>query len=83
MTSSMLQSFSSCRVFTCCSPSWLLNFRNGAILEDGRPKEDSPEEKLTAEEAEVRARMTGSDIFCERIPKNWECLDIDLTEKKT
>ena len=52
-------------------------------MEDGTAKEESPEEKLTAEEAELRARMTGSDIFSERIPKQWECLDIDLTERKT
>jgi len=54
------------------------DFSQGALDEDGHPKEPSPEEKMTPEEAWILARKTGSDIFSERIPKHWECLDIDI-----
>lgn len=47
----------------------------GKLDEDGNPLEPSIEEKLTAERAHLLARRTGSDIFSERIPKIWECLD--------
>jgi len=51
------------------------DFKNGKLDENGNPIEPSYEEKLTAEEAFIQARKTGSDIFSERIPKQWECLD--------
>lgn len=35
---------------------------------------------MTADDAWKMARMTGSDIFSERIPRNWECLEIDLVQ---
>ncbi|XP_058825574.1 large ribosomal subunit protein mL41 [Topomyia yanbarensis] len=39
------------------------DFKEGKLSEDGSPIEPSDEEKLTPEEAWVRARKTGSDIF--------------------
>ncbi|XP_025835037.1 39S ribosomal protein L41, mitochondrial-like [Agrilus planipennis] len=39
------------------------DFKGGKLNEDGTPKEPSPEEKLTSEEATLKARQTGSDIF--------------------
>lgn len=39
------------------------DFKSGALEEDGSPKNPSPEEALEPEEAWVRARKTGSDIF--------------------
>lgn len=37
---------------------------------------------MTPDEAWLLARKTGSDLFAERIPKQWECLDINLFEMK-
>lgn len=45
------------------APKILKDFKEGKLNEDGTPKESSPEEKMTAEEARLRARQTGSDIF--------------------
>lgn len=39
------------------------DFNEGKLKEDGTPLEPSPEEVLTAEEAKIRDRKTGSDIF--------------------
>lgn len=39
------------------------DFKEGKLNEDSSPVESSPEEKLTPEEAKIRARQTGSDIF--------------------
>lgn len=39
------------------------DFNNGRLMDDGSPKEPSTEEQLTADEAWIRARKTGSDIF--------------------
>jgi len=54
------------------------DFREGNLDQEGNPKVLSPEEQMTPEEAWILARKTGSDIFSERIPKLWECLDIDI-----
>jgi hypothetical protein len=48
--------------------------------ENGNPKEPSSEERLTPEEAWIQARKTGSDLFSERIPRQWECLEINVDE---
>jgi len=56
------------------------DFKDGKLDEDGNPTVYSPEEQLTPEEAWILARKTGSDIFSERIPKFWECLNIDVAE---
>lgn len=39
------------------------DFKNNKLNEDGSPLEPSPEEKLDSDEAWIRARKTGSDIF--------------------
>ena len=39
------------------------DFKEGKLDEDGRPLEPSPEEALTADDAYIAARKTGSDIF--------------------
>lgn len=39
------------------------DFKNNKLIEDGSPLEASAEEKLDANEAWIRARKTGSDIF--------------------
>ncbi|KAJ9589298.1 hypothetical protein L9F63_017491, partial [Diploptera punctata] len=46
------------------------DFKNGKLDESGEPVEPSPEEQLTAEEAFIQARQTGTDLFV-----------VDLTEK--
>ncbi len=38
-------------------------------------------EKLTPEEAWMQSRKSGSDIFSERTPKLWECLDEKVIDK--
>lgn len=40
------------------------DFKNDKLNEDGSSKEPSNEELLTTEEAFIKARQTGSDIFC-------------------
>lgn len=39
------------------------DFQNSKLDENGQPLEPSPEEKMTAEEAKIKARQTGSDMF--------------------
>lgn len=39
------------------------DFREGKLDGDGNPKELSEAEKMTPEEARIKARQTGSDIF--------------------
>jgi large subunit ribosomal protein L41 len=58
------------------------DFTSKNLDADGLPKEPSPEEKLTPEEAFIAARKVGNDLFSERIPKRWECLEQSLIEKK-
>ena len=41
----------------------LTDYKEGKLDEAGNPIEPSPEEKLTPEEAWIKARQTGSDIF--------------------
>lgn len=40
------------------------DFKNDKLNEDGSCKEPSDEELMTPEEAFIKARQTGSDIFC-------------------
>jgi hypothetical protein len=44
------------------------DFKNNKLDDDGNPLEASEDEKLTAEEAYLRARRTGSDYFSQDIP---------------
>lgn len=39
------------------------DFKEGKLDESGKPLEPSDNEKLTAEEAKLKARQTGCDIF--------------------
>lgn len=39
------------------------DFENGKLDDNGQPVEPSAEEKITAEEAKLKAKQTGSDIF--------------------
>lgn len=39
------------------------DFKASKLDEDGQPLEPSEEEKMTAEEARIKARQTGSDMF--------------------
>jgi large subunit ribosomal protein L41 len=39
------------------------DFKNDNLNEDGSSKEPSSDEQLTSEEAFIKARKTGSDIF--------------------
>lgn len=50
------------------------DFKEGKLNEDGSPKEPSPEEAMTAEEAKIKNRQTGSDIYRPRNPREiWDC----------
>uniref|UniRef100_T1J038 Uncharacterized protein n=1 Tax=Strigamia maritima TaxID=126957 RepID=T1J038_STRMM len=40
------------------------DFKNGKLDENGDSKEPNEDEKRTAEEAWIKARQTGSDIYC-------------------
>jgi len=51
------------------------DFKNGNLNENGEPQNPSEFEALTPDQAYISARRTGSDIFSERIPKHWECLE--------
>jgi len=51
---------------------------NGRLDGAGQPLELSEEEKLSIEDAYLKARKCGSDIFSERIPEHWECLKTKL-----
>lgn len=39
------------------------DFKNSELDENGQPLQPSEEEKMTAEEAKIKARQTGTDIF--------------------
>lgn len=41
----------------------LSDYKEGKLDGKGQPLEPSPEESMTADEAEIKARQTGSDIF--------------------
>ena len=41
----------------------VMDFKDGKLDEHGNSLEPSEEEKMTAEEAWIRARQTGSDVF--------------------
>lgn len=45
------------------APKIVKDFNEGKLDADGNPLNPSGEEKLTAEEAKIKARQTGSDIF--------------------
>jgi len=55
------------------------DFKEGKLTSDGKPLEPSPAERLQPEEAFIRARKTGSDIFQGGDPPNkvWK-LDIPV-----
>uniref|UniRef100_A0A0A9ZCJ4 39S ribosomal protein L41, mitochondrial n=1 Tax=Lygus hesperus TaxID=30085 RepID=A0A0A9ZCJ4_LYGHE len=48
------------------------DLKNGKLDDDYNPKEPSPEELLTPEEAWTKARQTGSDIFAMRSKREEE-----------
>lgn len=39
------------------------DFQNGKLDDSGQPLEPSIDEKMTAEEAKIKAQKTGTDIF--------------------
>lgn len=39
------------------------DFNDGKLNEDGSPKEPSKEERITPQEAKLKADQTGTDIF--------------------
>ncbi|EFA02474.1 large ribosomal subunit protein mL41 [Tribolium castaneum] len=45
------------------APKIAKDFKEGKLNEDGTPLEPSPEERMTPEEARIKAEQTGSDIF--------------------
>ncbi|KAL1509967.1 hypothetical protein ABEB36_004630 [Hypothenemus hampei] len=47
------------------APKIIKDFNEGKLDDNGNPLEPSSEEKLTAEEAKIKARQTGSDLFSE------------------
>lgn len=59
-----------------------LSCRLGQLDEHGNSKAPSPEEEMTPDQAWTLARQTGCDIFSERVPRQWECLETDLKEWK-
>lgn len=48
------------------------DFKAGKLDAEGMPLEPSEEEKMTPEEAKLKADQTGSDIFCQRSKKQEE-----------
>lgn len=48
------------------------DFSTGKLDADGNPLEPSEAEKLTPEEAKIKARQTGSDLFCPRSKREEE-----------
>ncbi|CAL8110907.1 unnamed protein product [Orchesella dallaii] len=58
------------------------DFKENKLDEHGNPLEPNDLEKLTPDEAWVLARKTGSDIFSEREPKLWECLEKSLIDEE-
>jgi len=51
------------------------DFQENKLDPDGNPLEPSEIEKMTPEEAWILARKSGSDLFAERTPRQWECLE--------
>lgn len=51
-------------------PKIIADYKAGKLDKDGNPLEPSEQEKLTPEEAFIRARQTGSDIFQGGEPPN-------------
>ncbi|KAG5897150.1 hypothetical protein JTB14_020879 [Gonioctena quinquepunctata] len=45
------------------APKIVKDFKENKLDENGQPLEPSKEEKLTAEEAKMKAKQTGTDIF--------------------
>lgn len=45
------------------APKIATDLKEGKLYEDGSPVEPSPEELLTPEEAKIRDRKTGSDMY--------------------
>ncbi|KAJ8950987.1 hypothetical protein NQ318_006371 [Aromia moschata] len=45
------------------APKIAKDFEEGNLDENGQPLEPSVEEKITSEEAKIKARQTGSDMF--------------------
>lgn len=39
------------------------DFNSGKLDEEGNPREPSPEERMTPDEAKLKAAQTGTDIF--------------------
>jgi len=57
----------------------ITDFKAGKLDQDGNPQEPSAAERITAEEAYIKARQTGSDIFQGGEPVNKEfMLDIPV-----
>lgn len=48
----------------------LADYKEGKLDDQGEPLEPSEEERMTAEEARVKARKTGSDIFLGGAPRS-------------
>ncbi|XP_075232811.1 mitochondrial ribosomal protein L41 [Lycorma delicatula] len=48
------------------------DFKEGKLDDNGNSLEPSEEEKLTPEEAKIKARQTGSDLFCPRSKREEE-----------
>ena len=59
----------------------LKDFQEGRLDDEGNATEPSEEERMTAEEARVKARQTGSDVFVGGNPRSkywnvrWEYRD--------
>jgi len=56
------------------------DFEENKLDEDGIPLEPSEMEKMTPEAAWTLARKSGSDLFSERKPRLWECLEKSLID---
>jgi len=58
------------------------DFEANKLDEDGNPLEPSKMEQLTPDEAWTYARQSGSDLFSERTPRLWECLEKSLIDEE-
>lgn len=54
--------------YACYADKMSDDFKNGKLDEEGNSLEPSDAEKMTAEEAWIKARQTGSDLFCPEDP---------------
>lgn len=45
------------------APKIIKDLKEGKLADDGSPLEPSAEERLTPEEAKIKAKQTGCDIF--------------------